>query len=165
MRVCALTDECLHLLLKRRAGPMRKAPTVTGTTWSLAARARAFPSHCLPRALSAVSASPCCAIVTDLTTPLSLGSPRGIAGTYRGQPRGHPSAGYLRQLRQSGRLPHQCTQPLQQRRHRPLRGPTRNRPSGNVTSGQNRCHIGQLSHRHPSNEIERCPLSQRKASR
>lgn len=28
---------------------MRKAPTATVTIWSLAARARAFPSHCLPR--------------------------------------------------------------------------------------------------------------------
>ena len=48
---------------------MRKAPTVTVTTWSLAARARAFPSHCLPRRPSAASASRCCAIVTHSTTP------------------------------------------------------------------------------------------------
>ena len=44
------------------------------------------------------------------------------------------------------RLPHQCTQPLQQRRHRPLRSLAPDRLSGNVTKGQSRCHIGQLSH-------------------
>ena len=40
-----------------------------------------------------------------------------------------------------GRLPHQRPQPLQQRRHRPLRGPTPNRLSGNVTKELPLCHI------------------------
>lgn len=48
---------------------MRRAPTAMATTWSLAARARAFPSHCLPRRPSAASASRCCAIVTHSITP------------------------------------------------------------------------------------------------
>lgn len=53
---------------------MRRVPTAMATTWSLAARARAFPSHCLPRRPSAASASPCCAIATHSITP-RLGKP------------------------------------------------------------------------------------------
>lgn len=53
---------------------MRKVPTATVIIWSLAARARAFPSHCLPRRPSAVSASRCCAIATHSITP-RLGKP------------------------------------------------------------------------------------------
>ena len=67
-------DGRLHLLTKKRAGPMRKAPTAMATTWSLAARARAFLSRCLPRHPSAASASQCCAIATHSTTP-RLGKP------------------------------------------------------------------------------------------
>lgn len=48
---------------------MRKVPTAMATTWSLAARAQGFPSHCLPRRLSAVSVSRCCAIATHSITP------------------------------------------------------------------------------------------------
>ena len=122
-------DECLHLLTKKARRTYAQSTYATATTWSLAARARAFPSRCSPRRPSAASASLCCAIATRSITP-RLGSPRGIARAYRGRPRSHPSAGHLRQLRQSGRLPHQRTQPLQQRRHRPLRSPAPNRLPG-----------------------------------
>lgn len=88
-------DERLHLLTKRHAAPMRRAPTAMATTWSLAARAQGFPRSYSPRRPSAASASRCCAIATHSITP-RLGSPRGIAGAYRGQPRSHPSARYLR---------------------------------------------------------------------
>ncbi len=67
-------DERLHLLTKKHAAPMRRAPTAMATTWSLAVRARAFPSHCLPRRPSAASASRYCAIVTHSITP-RLGEP------------------------------------------------------------------------------------------
>ena len=48
---------------------MRRVPTAMATTWSLAARARAFPRSCSPRRPSAASASRCCAIATRSITP------------------------------------------------------------------------------------------------
>lgn len=140
------TDERLHLLTKKARRTYAQSTYRDGDYLVFGSESSGIPEPLLAAAPERCERIPMLRDCDSLDNAEAWEAHDESARAYPGQPRGHPSTGYLRQLRQSGRLPHQRPQPLQQRRHRPLRSSAPNRLSGNVTKGLSRCHIGQLSH-------------------
>lgn len=143
---------------------MRKVPTAMATTWSLAARAQGFPRSYSPRRPSAASASRCCAIATHSITPRPGKPTRNRWGTPRAATK--PSFNRISAATSSTRTttasahstsptapPSSSTKPCARQAFREC-------DKGTVSLSYRT--IVTLT---PFKRNQRCPLSQRKASR